>query len=625
SHEPQRLLRASEARLSSTVAKAERQSAANIEGNAIELRRKLPTSIMISTRAQIMPSIELTPLEETLKCLLLDVAAYISNPQSEYQSEPHGTPEGLVLRFTGGWVRDKLLGVPSKDIDVGISSMTGYQFGLALKDYLDDPANLERYKNRNAIEEDKIISLHKISANPEKSKHLETVTTKIFGLEVDLVNLRKETYTEDSRNPQMQFGTPYEDAMRRDATVNALFYNLNTSSIEDFTGRGLQDMDRKLIRTPLEPFQTFKDDPLRVLRLIRFSSRLGYEIDPDTAAAMGHPEIREALKIKISPERVGIEVQKCLQGPDPVKALEFIDRQGLYNMIFINHKDQVQAETRVSAFTWSSAYHALQSIKQGDVGEDVLLSELVRSPQSQRQAWMLAAFAPWSVVPLNDSNGNVVAPSPKNPPRAQVVARDAMRLDNHTAGVIGDATAHAVAIQDLKEEVLTGATERHVTPGAFRERLGRFLRGLGSEWRSSILLALLLECARTPDRRTGKADPLVAIARYVTADILHTVFHSYHEFLGRLDGLNLFDVHLMKPILNGHDIAAGLGVPPGAWMAKALDTLICWQLRNPSVTGSDADKAAAIQEIRGRREQLRWDVPPAKKGSKTAGKGKKAK
>ena len=244
-------------------------------------------------------SIQLTDTEATLRQLLLDVSNYIAANGGQ-------KPD---LRFTGGWVRDKLLGYTSKDIDISISSMTGYKFGSLMKDFLESSANNNTKYGRGILG-----SLAKIEANPEKSKHLETVTTKILGLEIDLVNLRKETYVEDSRNPIMEFGSPEEDASRRDSTVNALFFNLQTSEIEDYTGRGLQDMELKLLKTPLSPYQTFKDDPLRVLRTIRFASRLGYRIDPADEHAMGEESIREALRLKISRERVGVEIVKMLQG-----------------------------------------------------------------------------------------------------------------------------------------------------------------------------------------------------------------------------------------------------------------------------------------------------------------------
>lgn len=245
--------------------------------------------------------ITLTPRESQLRHLLLNVAQYIN--------ESNDVEEKVELRFAGGWVRDKLLNIESHDIDTAINVMTGHSFTLKLKEYLDNKDNLKY----NSMRPQDIGSLHKILANPEKSKHLETATIKILSFDVDFVNLRKETYSEDSRNPQMEFGTAVEDADRRDATINALFYNLHTDKVEDFVG-GLEDLKAKRIRTPLQPEQTFKDDPLRVLRLIRFASRLDFTIDPESEDWMSNASVMEALKLKISRERVGVEVEKMLKG-----------------------------------------------------------------------------------------------------------------------------------------------------------------------------------------------------------------------------------------------------------------------------------------------------------------------
>lgn len=243
--------------------------------------------------------ITLTESEKTLRQLLLDTSEYIGSQTD------HEKPE---LRITGGWVRDKLLGKPSKDIDIGISSMTGFNFGNFMKQYLDQPLARGKYG------EDILGSLAKIEANPEKSKHLETVTTKILGFEIDLVNLRKETYAEDSRNPQMEFGTPEDDALRRDSTINALFYNLTTEGVEDFSRRGLDDLEKRIIRTPLPAHQTFMDDPLRVLRCIRFGSTLNFDLTSEARCAISDDTVKAALRIKISRERIGVEVEKMLRG-----------------------------------------------------------------------------------------------------------------------------------------------------------------------------------------------------------------------------------------------------------------------------------------------------------------------
>lgn len=246
-------------------------------------------------------SVQLTLREQQLRDLLLDVAKSIDDAGQ--------APEPLVLRWAGGWVRDKLLDIPSHDIDVAINAMTGVTFAQHMCDYCERPEAISKHQIRPAD----IGSLHNVARNPEKSKHLETAMVKMFGLDLDFVNLRKETYTEDSRNPQMEFGTAEEDALRRDATVNALFYNLHTDQVEDFTG-GMPDMAAKIIRTPLKPFQTFMDDPLRVLRLVRFASRLRFAIDSATRSCMGDKNVLEALRVKISRERVGVELEKMLKG-----------------------------------------------------------------------------------------------------------------------------------------------------------------------------------------------------------------------------------------------------------------------------------------------------------------------
>lgn len=253
--------------------------------------------------------IKLTPNEERIRGLLLNVAASIEASRSVMG--PNGqytpSPEPITLRWAGGWVRDKLLGIETHDIDVAINCMTGEAFGLELGQFCRKPSAAGIPEGLD------LGSLHTIKANPEKSKNLATATCRVSGADLDFVNLRKETYADDSRNPQVEFGTAAEDASRRDATINALFYNLHTGEVEDFVG-GIPDLKAGLIRTPLEPLQTFTDDPLRVLRLVRFASRLRFKIDPETEKVMSHERVLKSLRIKISRERVGVEVEKMLRG-----------------------------------------------------------------------------------------------------------------------------------------------------------------------------------------------------------------------------------------------------------------------------------------------------------------------
>ncbi|KAI9930434.1 CCA tRNA nucleotidyltransferase, mitochondrial [Aspergillus wentii] len=532
-----------------------------------------------------LPTIQLTPIENTLKTLLLDVAHYIRGRELALNS--HVDVPQTELRFTGGWVRDKLLGIDSHDIDVGISNMTGYQYGMALKEYLDIPNNLEKYKKNHPDGElkDAIVSLHKIDANPEKSKHLETVTTKIFGLEIDLVNLRKETYSEDSRNPQMEFGTAEEDALRRDATINALFYNLNESKVEDLTRRGFEDMKNGIVRTPMEPYQTFKDDPLRVLRLIRFASRLGYRIDEETEKAMQNSDISEALRLKISKERVCTELEKMLRGPDPRGALHFIDRLQLYPTIFANHQDDVGVDTS----SWSLAYNSLQKILHPpkDSGEIAAVIERVRSllirdsPETY-YAWIIAAFAPWSTVP-----GRLPKPAAKAkplPPRTAEVARDSLRADNKTIVILKCASINASSIIDTKSSLLENRLGG--TAAEIRQQIGLLIISWNKDWRLCVLLCILQEIMNGGE--------------------FSKVIQDYDSFLSYIITNNLEGVCEMRPIVNGDEIMQTLGARKGPWMGKALDMVVKWQLLHPEIT----EKEKALEEVSNRREEL--GLPPAK-------------
>ncbi len=466
-------------------------------------------------------TIELTEVETTLCRLLLDVAKFIdSNPSNpDTESQVH-LPEKLqdepiVLRITGGWVRDKLLGVLSHDIDVAINKMTGYQFGLRLKEYLEIPGNPEKYglegvatterqsQKAGASDKSKTVGgLHKIEANPEKSKHLETVTTKILGLDIDLVNLRKETYTDDSRNPQMEFGTPEEDALRRDATVNAMFYNINTAEIEDFTGRGHEDLKANIVRTPLEPYQTFKDDPLRVLRLIRFARRLGAVIDMKAQQAMRNSEIKEALEKKISRERVGIEVEKALRGPDPHEAMRLIFELGLYDTIFCDPTLEAKSTFGADIEGWKPMIDYLQDLVDGD---NALSQNLIRDDEDRFLAWQLAALVPYDHVPLPEPSGPGRKPPPPIPAQ---VAREGIKSTNKVCEII----AAAVRNQNEVTELVDKLYEQQRRPdkkivgedAQARDVLGMAVRRWGPSWRTQVLFAMLAEVASDPNAADGK-------------------------------------------------------------------------------------------------------------------------
>jgi len=438
-------------------------------------------------------------------------------------------------------VRDKLLGTPSHDIDVALSTMTGLSFAEKLKAFMNDYGRKYEEEAHHAGVSPDLKSLHQIAANPEKSKHLETVTTKLFDFEIDLVNLRKETYTEDSRNPQMEFGTAVEDAMRRDATVNALFYNLDTQQVEDFTGRGLHDMEDKIIRTPLQPYQTFKDDPLRVLRLIRFACRLGFEIEATTQEAMKEKSIHEALRLKISRERVWTEVGKMFTGPNPYRASMLIHELGLYTSVFDD-----PANPRTSYTTNPAVYSGLQRI----IKYHPELSAYLKIEDDQELSWVLAAYTSYS----------------ENEAAAVAALGNALKPSKRMIQVLASSVKNRKSIKDM----LVSALSHRIS----RAQLGMLLYNLRLTWPSPLLYALLCDCA------TGNNE------------YFDRVVKDYESFLQILEEQGLLNATQAKPVINGDEILKALGVTKsGRWMSAAVTMVLEWQFNEP---GAGKEEAALM-------------------------------
>nr|ROW09547.1 hypothetical protein VMCG_02327 [Valsa malicola] len=517
-------------------------------------------------------TLQLDPIEKQLKCLLLDVATHIDTTEAKKPDEK------VVLRWAGGWVRDKLLGKQSHDIDVAINCMTGEVFGEKLRGFCDISEN----KEKHSLRPEDIGNLHKIEKNPEKSKNLETATVKLFGLDVDFVNLRTETYTEDSRNPQVEFGTAEEDALRRDATVNALFYNIHTSEVEDFVG-GLPDMEAGIIRTPMDPFKTFMDDPLRVLRLVRFASRLQFSIAATTMENMGDARVLDALRAKISRERVGVEVEKMLKGEHPRDAIRLIDQLGLYHTVFTDSTKSQPPQPSLEG--WTDVYESLHKLASEPVSTPgSVYNVLVTSEEARYYAWVLACIVPFAQFP-NPTGGN---PKKQLPP-ASLAAREGIKAPNKLADIITGAVRHLDEICELKVKVNNGDPCMDE-----RDRFGMAIRGWearGTNWRLQVLFAMLHEMITQAKAANGKD----------STSAIQEIQSSWKEFLNHLEKLDLMEAPSMKPLVDGRTLLQALGIKkPDKWMSPALDICMAWQLRNPKET----DPAGAIEEVRQRKEEL---------------------
>ena len=213
--------------------------------------------------------------------------------------------EGHVYAV-GGCCRDELLGHQIKDVDLAVDLPCG---GIRFAEWL--------WRNGHSTGE------------PVTYPAYGTAMLRLRKFpddEIELVQTRKEKYTvRTRRNPETVFGTLEDDCLRRDLTINSLYFDISHERLVDITGRGADDIRRQIIRTPTDPDITYDDDPLRILRCIRFAGRYGWEIDPYTLAAM----CRNADRLSIvTVERMRVEFEKMLTCGHPVMALELLRTTG---------------------------------------------------------------------------------------------------------------------------------------------------------------------------------------------------------------------------------------------------------------------------------------------------------
>ncbi len=256
---------------------------------------------------------------------------------------------GVDCYVVGGYVRDIFLQRPSNDIDVVVVG-SGIKVAEELKRILGKKASVHVYRN------------------------FGTAQVKYHGTEVEFVGARKESYQRDSRKPIVEDGTLEDDQNRRDFTINALAICLNDNRFGELVDPfdGLYDMEDGIIRTPLDPDITFSDDPLRMMRCVRFATQLNFFIDEETFDALSRN--KERIKI-ISGERISEELNKILLSPVPSKGFVDLHRCGLLELILPELSVLDNVEVRNGRAHKNNFYHTLEvldNVARATSGKDVL-------------------------------------------------------------------------------------------------------------------------------------------------------------------------------------------------------------------------------------------------------------
>jgi len=243
---------------------------------------------------------------------------------------------GIPCYLIGGFVRDKILERATKDMDI---VCVGDGIELAAK------------------------VAEKFNPKPEVNyfKNFGTAQIKTEDLEIEFVGARKESYSYDSRKPAVETGTLEDDQNRRDFTINAMAISLNKKDFGKLVDpfNGIRDLELKNIQTPLAPVQTFSDDPLRMMRAIRFATQLNFSINKETFTAIG--DNAERIKI-VSGERITDELNKILLSKKPSVGFDLLYKSGLLKIIFPQMVDLAGAEYIDGMGHKDNFYHTLQVV-----------------------------------------------------------------------------------------------------------------------------------------------------------------------------------------------------------------------------------------------------------------------
>lgn len=484
-------------------------------------------------------------------------------------------PEGTILRVAGGWVRDRWLGQKSDDIDIAINNMSGKKFAEMVVEWLRE--NNQPYGKVSVI-----------AARPEQSKHLETAILTIGDLDIDFVNLRKESYA-DSRIPVIEPGTPEEDAMRRDLTINALFYNINSGNVEDYTCKGIDDLKNGICRTPIDTLTTFIDDPLRVLRAIRFTARFDFTLDQDIVNAAKSPQVQGAFRGKISKERIWKEMigqetpqgwkKGFLVGENPPYAIQMLVDTGFRDVLFeVNNKKLNPWNTDQNNIyhdmdIWEHTFTAYRYLWTDSYLKDILVEDtIVRT----------------LTILLHDMGKRDMDYRQLKEDGTFSYLKHEIASAKYAKEILNNLSAPA-NIRDRIVLLVEEHTRFMLPPKPSDRSLRRIMRDTGKDWENLLDVCM----ADAHGKRSATAKPEIReFFEYCRA--------RCKELIESQDG----DTKVKRPI-SGHDLMNELGYKPGRLMGDHLKLLDEQLLEYP-----DMSREAALDFIRQLNMSTTQDTSP---------------
>ena len=455
-----------------------------------------------------------------------------------------------ICRVAGGWVRDKLLGKESDDIDIALSDMKGSKLASLI--------NEELYPGKDKV--------GIIQQNAEKGKHLETATIKICNIWIDFVNLRSEE--------ENVIGTPLTDAERRDLSINSLFYNINEKKVEDWTKKGINDLKNGIIETPIDAEITFKDDPLRILRMLRFALKYKFKISDNinNCIEKNIEEYRNNYNNSISPERIEKELFKILKMDNSSFAIAYLYEYNLLDAIL--HPSKYNQNNK---YNFDNLF--LLTTNLYILGEYILQKKKIFDIEINSENLNKIDFG---LLLLTVCFRNMqVKFGKENTTINKLILRETFKTANEYI------KENQIMNENFDELIALVNSNNYE-----RLSVGKLLRKI--HYKNILKILIVGICYDYINE--AKLEMLIT---EINDNTLNPIIKKYQNFFNYIVKENLLHVDALKPLFNGQEIIELLKIKPGKEIGKLLELLIDEQIKDQNM-----DKEKSIVFLGKKKEEI---------------------
>ena len=450
-----------------------------------------------------------------------------------------------ICRVAGGWVRDKLLGKESDDIDIALNDMKGSKLASLI--------NEELYPGKDKV--------GIIQQNAKKGKHLETATIKICKVWIDFVNLRAFNDNE--------LGTPKSDAELRDLSINSLFYNINEKKVEDYTNKGIKDLENGVIETPIEPEITFKFDPLRILRMLRFAIKYKFSIadDINNCIEKNKEEYLKQYYDNISSERIEKELYKILNMKNSSYAIAYLYSYNLLDIILLVKKYETNTNFDNIFLKITNLYILGEYLYEKNKIFDIEVTQDNFSKLDYSLLLLTIYFRQYKIGKKDTLNTLILKNTYKT--GNDYIKQNKIMSENfdELISLINNQTYERLPIGKLLRKL------------HYKNLIPSLLTNIAYEYIEKMNLDILLE--------------------NIDESVLNDKIEKNKKFLNFIINENMIHIDEMKPLFSGQDIMQLLNMKPGSEIGILVECLIDEQIKRDKFS-----KEEATEFLKKKKEEL---------------------